>query len=124
MKIRISILSLLIAIFFSCVQKKLDPSQFSWQLLDVETKSSLEETDNFINIIRSIDPVQACLFFREVGHGNVKISFRSKTKEIDVNLLAEKFGGGGHKRASGALTKGELEEVIDKVVAAAADWFK
>lgn len=88
-----------------------------------QTGSSMEETDNFINIIRSIDPVQACLFFRELGNGKVKISFRSKTKEIDVNLLAEKFGGGGHKRASGALVKGTLEEVIDKVVKAAAECF-
>jgi len=38
-------------------------------------------------------------------------------------LLAEKFGGGGHKRASGALVEGNLEEVIDKVVAAAAECF-
>ena len=88
-----------------------------------ETGSSLEETDNFINVIRSIDPVQLCLFFRDLGNGKIKISFRSKTKEIDVNLLAEKFGGGGHKRASGALLEGNLEEVIDKVVAAAAECF-
>jgi phosphoesterase RecJ-like protein len=92
------------------------------QMLE-QTGSSMEETDNFINIIRSIDPVQACFFFRELDNGKVKISFRSKTKEIDVNLFAEKFGGGGHKRASGALVEGTLEEVIDKVVKAAAECF-
>jgi len=92
------------------------------QMLE-QTGSSQEETDNFIDVIRSIDPVQACLFFREADNNTVKISFRSKTKEIDINLLAEKFGGGGHKRASGALVQGNLEEVIDKVVRAAAGFF-
>jgi len=116
-----------------CLGKVLDTLGFAYdnrlayiyltrQMLE-QAGSSLEETDNFINIIRSIDPVQLCLFFREQGNGKIKISFRSKTKEIDVNLLAEKFGGGGHKRASGALVKGTLQEVIDKVVKAAAECF-
>jgi phosphoesterase RecJ-like protein len=116
-----------------CLGKVLDTLRFAYdnrlayihltrQMLE-ETGSSAEETDNFINVIRSINPVQACFFFRELGNDKIKISFRSKTKEIDVNLLAEKFGGGGHKRASGALMKGNLEEVIDKVVAAAAECF-
>lgn len=116
-----------------CLGRVLDTLRFAYdnrlayiyltrQMLE-ETGSSMEESENYINVIRSIDPVQACLFFREEGNGKIKISFRSKTKEIDINLLAEKFGGGGHKRASGALVEGNLEEVIDKVVAAAAECF-
>ena len=92
------------------------------QMLE-ESGSRLEETDNFINIIRSIDPVEVCLFFREAENETIKISFRSKSREIDVNILAEKFGGGGHKRASGARVAGNLQEVVDKVVSAAAEFF-
>jgi len=87
------------------------------------TGVQMEETENFINIIRSIDPVQACLFFRETDDGKVRISLRSKTPQVDVNKLAGKFGGGGHKRASGVQIRGELDEVIRRVVEAAAEFF-
>jgi len=88
-----------------------------------ETGASFEETDNFVNVIRSIDPVEACLFFRESNNGQIRVSLRSKSSEIDVNKLAGKFGGGGHKRASGALISGSIEEVIRKVVDGAAELF-
>ena len=88
-----------------------------------QTGALIEETDNFVNVIRSIDPVEVCLYFRELPGDRVKISFRSKSNRIDVNELAERFSGGGHKRASGAIVAGELEEVIEKVVAAANIFF-
>jgi len=89
-----------------------------------QTGASLEETENFVNVIRSIDPVRVCLYFRELEGNKVKVSFRSKTKEVDVNTLAEKFGGGGHKRASGALIAGRLAEVVKRVVDGAAGLFE
>jgi bifunctional oligoribonuclease and PAP phosphatase NrnA len=85
------------------------------QMLE-QTDALVEETENFVNLIRSIDPVQVCFYFRELPEGKVKISFRSKSNRIDVNKLAEKFNGGGHRRASGAQVVGELESVIEKVV--------
>ncbi len=84
-----------------------------------QTGALIEETENFVNVIRSIDPVQLCLYFRELPGGKIKISFRSKSHRIDVNRFAMKFNGGGHKKASGAVVPGALEEVIEKVVAAA-----
>ncbi|HUU29551.1 MAG TPA: bifunctional oligoribonuclease/PAP phosphatase NrnA [archaeon] len=88
-----------------------------------ETGADFAESDTYINAIRSIDPVEACLFFRETNDGQIKVSLRSKSSEIDVNKLAGKFGGGGHKRASGALIPGSLNEVIEKVVSGAAEFF-
>jgi bifunctional oligoribonuclease and PAP phosphatase NrnA len=89
-----------------------------------ETGAPIEETDNFVNVIRSIDTVRACLYFRETGDGRVKVSLRSRSKDIDINRLAAKFGGGGHRKASGAVLAGPMEEAIQKVVAAAADLFQ
>lgn len=89
-----------------------------------ETGVPVEETENFINVIRAIDSVRACLFFRETGEGKVRVSFRSKGSDIDINLLAEKFGGGGHRKASGAAIQGEITEVIRQVVEAAGMFFK
>jgi len=58
------------------------------------------------------------VFFRDLGHGKVKVSFRS-TGEVDVNAFARQFGGGGHAKASGALIAGSLAEVRDNVITAA-----
>ena len=89
-----------------------------------QTGASRDETENYIDVIRSIDPVRVCLYFRELDGGKIKVSFRSKTKEIDVNTLAEKFGGGGHKRASGAVIAGRLADVVKRVVDQAAELFE
>ena len=64
---------------------------------------------------------RVALFFRDLGYGKVKVSFRS-TGDVDVNELARQFGGGGHEKASGALVAGNLEEVRDRVVNAARDF--
>jgi phosphoesterase RecJ-like protein len=61
------------------------------------------------------------LFFRDLGHDKVKVSFRS-TGDVDVNTFAKMFGGGGHARAAGALIEGSLEAVRKKVVAAAREF--
>ena len=58
------------------------------------------------------------LFFRDLGHGKVKVSFRS-VGGTDVNAFARRFGGGGHAKASGAMLPGTLDSVRDLVVEAA-----
>jgi phosphoesterase RecJ-like protein len=77
-----------------------------------------EDLDGIVEHPRSIAGTRLALFFRDLGHGKVKVSFRS-TGDVDVNALARQFGGGGHARAAGALIAGGLQEVQDEVVAAA-----
>ena len=80
-----------------------------------------EELDGIVEHPRSITGTRLALFFRDLGHGKVKVSFRS-TGDVDVNQLAKRFGGGGHARASGALIAGTLDEVREKVVAAGREY--
>jgi bifunctional oligoribonuclease and PAP phosphatase NrnA len=77
-----------------------------------------EDLDGIVEHARSIAGTRMALFFRDLGYGKVKVSFRS-TGDVDVNRFARQFGGGGHARASGALIPGTLDEVRDAVVAAA-----
>ena len=77
-----------------------------------------EDLDGIAEHPRSISGTKLALFFRDLGHGKVKVSFRS-AGEVDVNAFAKEFGGGGHAKASGALIAGSLEEVRHDVVAAA-----
>lgn len=80
-----------------------------------------EDLDGIVEHARSISGTRLAIFFRDLGYGKVKISFRS-TGDVDVNRFARRFGGGGHVKASGALVAGALDEVRDRVVTEAKDF--
>lgn len=77
-----------------------------------------EDLDGIAEHPRSVAGTRLAIFFRDLGHGKVKASFRS-AGEVDVNAFAKEFGGGGHAKASGAMIPGTLEEVRHDVIAAA-----
>jgi phosphoesterase RecJ-like protein len=79
-----------------------------------------EDLDGIAEYPRSIAGTRLAVLFRDLGHGKVKVSFRS-VGGVDSNALARVFGGGGHARASGALVAGTLDEVRDRVLAAARE---
>lgn len=79
-----------------------------------------EDLDGIVEHARSVAGTRMAVFFRDLGHGKVKVSFRS-TGGVDVNAFARRFGGGGHARASGALIAGSLDDVRERVLAAARD---
>jgi phosphoesterase RecJ-like protein len=85
------------------------------------TKAMFESTgatpdmiDGFINYPRRIDGVEVAIQFREVDEDHHKVSFRSRGR-ISVAAIAESFGGGGHRNASGCTLEGTLEEVRIKI---------
>ena len=80
-----------------------------------------EDLDGVVEHARSIAGTRMAIFFRDLGYGKVKISFRS-IGDVDVNRFARRFGGGGHVKASGALVAGTLDEVRDRVVTEAKDF--
>jgi phosphoesterase RecJ-like protein len=79
-----------------------------------------EHLDGVAEYPRSIEGTRLALLFRDLGHGKVKVSFRS-IGTVDANAIARRFGGGGHAKAAGALIEGSLAEVKAKVVAFARD---
>jgi bifunctional oligoribonuclease and PAP phosphatase NrnA len=82
-----------------------------------------EDLDGIVEHARSVVGTRMALFFRDLGHGKVKVSFRS-TGDVDVNRFARQFGGGGHAKASGALVPGTLDEVRRRVVDAAREYIR
>lgn len=78
----------------------------------------LEDADPVLDIVRAVGSVEVVLYVRELEDGRCKLSARSKT-DFDVNALARRFGGGGHKKASGATIEGSLPEVRARLVDAA-----
>ena len=82
-----------------------------------------EELDGIVEHPRSIAGTRMALFFRDLGYGKVKVSLRS-TGDVDVQRFARRYGGGGHRKASGAMMTGSLDEVRTQVVAEARAYLR
>ena len=74
-----------------------------------------EDCEGLVNYALSIGDVHVAIFFRELPDGRWRVSLRSKG-QVNVSYVAEHFGGGGHKCASGCSLDGPLAVVIARVV--------
>ena len=72
------------------------------------------DTEGLVDYPRSISGVQAVALFRQVGGDRYKVSLRSRG-DVDVEQLARRHGGGGHKNAAGFTTDGELGALRQQV---------
>lgn len=88
-----------------------------------ETGGQPRDTESFPEYPRSIEGVEVSIMFLETETGRVKVSFRSKGRYV-INGLANRFGGGGHLYAAGALMDGPLEQAIKAVLEEAVNLFK
>jgi len=84
------------------------------------TRSGADQADaeGLIDHLRAIEPVIVACVFEEIEPDVVRVSFRSKRREVDVNQLAGQFGGGGHPAAAGARIAGRPLSVQRHVLAA------
>jgi phosphoesterase RecJ-like protein len=78
-----------------------------------------QDTEDLVNYTLSLLGVEVGLFFMEQPRGGVKVSFRSRTS-VDVARVAERFGGGGHRQASGAVLQASLADARARVLEAVA----
>lgn len=87
------------------------------RLLKKYKKIYADLTDSVMNYGRSVKDVEVAVLFKEnLGKKNeVRVNFRSQGK-VDVNKIANFFGGGGHKTASGCTLSGTIERVRSKVL--------
>jgi phosphoesterase RecJ-like protein len=108
----------LLAAVLGSVERSED-GRIAWVVVTDElyrrTGSSAEDTDNFINYVRSVKGVEVAVLFRQIADAQYKISLRSKGR-VDLSALARSFQGGGHKNAAGGVVNGTLEEVTARVI--------
>jgi phosphoesterase RecJ-like protein len=73
--------------------------------------------EGLIDYPRSIAGVEAVALVRELEDGGCKVSLRSRG-EVDVEQIARRRDGGGHKNAAGYLADGDCDSVVAQAVAA------
>ena len=74
------------------------------------------DTEGLINLPLTAREIQAVVFFKASPDGSVRVSMRSKY-DVDVRVVANGFGGGGHKNAAGFTVEGPLERVRPEIIA-------
>lgn len=98
-----------------------------WVALSRSTIDSLradpEDIDGAAEALRSLEGVEVAIVVREIRPNATKVSFRSRGPD-DVNAFARRFGGGGHRNASGAFFEEPLATVVERVVGAARATFE
>jgi phosphoesterase RecJ-like protein len=79
--------------------------------------ASAEDCEGVVNYLIGIAGVESAVFLREVPDtSQFRLSIRSKGK-LDVAQVAEHFGGGGHRNASGCTLDGPLNMAIELILA-------
>lgn len=73
------------------------------------------DSDALYSSLLSVDKVEAVVFVRQDTETTCTAGLRSRDK-IDVSQVAAKFGGGGHKNASGLSCNGKLDTLIPSIV--------
>jgi bifunctional oligoribonuclease and PAP phosphatase NrnA len=79
------------------------------------------DTEGVINLPLTARAIQAVAFFKVAPDASVRVSLRSKY-DVDVRLVANAFGGGGHKNAAGFTVSGPLAavrgDILERVIRA------
>ncbi|HOJ92632.1 MAG TPA: bifunctional oligoribonuclease/PAP phosphatase NrnA [Dictyoglomaceae bacterium] len=99
-----------------------------WSYITLEDmkkyNATIEDTEGIIDILRTLREAEVCIFFYPITEGGIKVSLRSKKKEIDLGKFALIFGGGGHKEAAGFQMEGHLDEVLKIVTSKIRDFIE
>ena len=86
------------------------------QQMLAETGGAMSDTEGFVNIATSVEGVQRVAFLKEIDEETWRISLRVRG-EGDVQQVAARHGGGGHKQAAGCTIHGTFREVADTLAA-------
>lgn len=81
--------------------------------------AAIDLGEHVLTFGRSLRGVEVVLLFKEnmTRHREIRVNFRSQGA-VDVRRIAARFGGGGHRAASGCTVSGSLEAVRQQVLRA------
>ncbi len=80
-----------------------------------ETGGSMSDTEGFVNIATAVDGVCLVSFLKENAPDTWRASLRV-CRQGNVQVVASKYGGGGHQMAAGCTIEGKLEDVTAMLV--------
>jgi len=94
------------------------PIAWAWITLEDMTAAgaTVEDSEGIVNYLIGIAGVEAAVFLRQLpGEAGIRLSLRSK-EGVDVARVAENFGGGGHRNASGCTLHSPMPAALDCIL--------
>ncbi|SPF55237.1 DHHA1 domain protein [Candidatus Desulfosporosinus infrequens] len=82
-----------------------------------------ELSEGLVNYAQSVEGVEVVVLLKEVGSREIKVGLRSNLW-LNVNEIAAKFGGGGHKRAAGCTLQFPMAEAKQNIITAIEEALK
>jgi len=82
-----------------------------------EVKALPSDTEDLVNLTLAVKGTEVAVILIEQPDSRIKVSFRSRGP-VDCNLLAARFGGGGHKAAAGTIVDGPFDAARERIMAA------
>jgi phosphoesterase RecJ-like protein len=81
-----------------------------------ETGANESLTEGIIDHVRSLEGAEVAAMIRDKTDGGAyasKVSLRSATATVEVSAIAQRHGGGGHRRAAGFSTDLSYQELLE-----------
>ena len=73
-----------------------------------------KDLDSVVAQLRNVEGIEVAIFMYQIGEMKYKVSMRSQDL-VDVSVIASYFGGGGHVRAAGFDTVGDVHDIINNI---------
>jgi len=86
-----------------------------WASINKWEDKDYDLTEVIFSFMRLLKGVEVLILFKTVEKDKIRVNFRSRPS-VDVNKIAQFFGGGGHKSASGTTIEAGLKQAERKVV--------
>ena len=96
----------------------------SYMTLDDQQRYGMasRDSDLLYQLIMGIAGCEACFVVKQEAENQCTVGFRSRER-IDVSAIAARYGGGGHRLASGLSMQGSVDTVLATLIQAFADQF-
>ena len=99
---------------------EIDPlSPVAWVAVDHralrDCSATSEDMEGLVEYPRRLAGTEVGLFFRGLSSDRTKVSLRSNG-DVNVSVIAQELGGGGHEKASGVVLDMGLEAAVEAVL--------
>ncbi|MBD3330936.1 hypothetical protein GF354_05415 [Candidatus Peregrinibacteria bacterium] len=92
---------------------KITPDKMVLSVINEEDYDSAsagpEHLSGVVEYLNMVPDSKFAILINEDRKGNIKGSFRTRNREMDLSRMAATFGGGGHKQASGFILPGQVD---------------
>lgn len=96
------------------LDRKCIVSAISKEIMDFHGVT-FKDLEGIVSQLRVTQGVEVAIFLYEIGQQEYKVSLRA-SGDVDVSKVAERFGGGGHKKAAGFTVNGTVKNIVERII--------